>query len=94
MKTIKQVEITPVFTDLIPESKLMAENVVYVSLLYHTAVHLCLCGCKYQSVTPLTKDGWKMNFDNSKLTLSPSILNGNCPNKSHYIITKNIANFV
>ena len=59
-----------------------------------TSVHLCLCGCGNLAVTPLTTTGWFLTDVDNKITLTPSILNKNCPNKSHYILQKNVANFV
>ena len=91
MKTIKKIEITPIFVDdYIPTD--LKQNFIYISRRYKTSVHLCLCGCGNISVTPLNKDGWNLIEFNDKITFTPSILNTNCPNKYHYIITNNIAN--
>lgn len=91
MKTIKKIEITPIFVeDYIPTD--LKQNCIYISRRYKTSVHLCLCGCGNISVTPLNKDGWNLIEFNDKITFTPSILNTNCPNKYHYIITNNIAN--
>lgn len=70
------------------------QDVIYISNKFETAVHLCLCGCENESVTPfrIESNGWDLIEDNNKISLTPSILNTNCPNKYHYIITKNIAN--
>jgi len=92
MKTLRKVEIEPIWCDLIPKE--LEQNKVYISIEYQTSVHLCLCGCGNLSVTPLNKGGWFLNAVDNKITLTPSILNNNCPNKSHYILTKNVANFV
>lgn len=92
MKTLRKVEIEPIWCDLIPDE--LEQNKVYISLEYKSSVHLCLCGCGNLVVTPLNKDGWVLSNINNKITITPSILNNNCPNKSHYILTKNIANFV
>ncbi len=96
MKTIKKVEITPTLVEFVPEDDFLSQGVIYISKEHRCAVHLCLCGCKNKSVTPLTKDGWQISFHDAdlKVSLTPSILNTNCPKRSHYIITKNIANFV
>ena len=72
----------------------MSENKIYISRMYMTASHLCLCGCGHLSVTPLCGNNWVFEYHNNKLSMQPSILNNNCPNKSHYIITKNKANFI
>lgn len=94
MKTIKKVKIETVFCIFIPKIDEMEQNVIYITNTYKASAHLCLCGCGNLSVTPLTKDGWTLSENDDKITLTPSILNNNCPNKSHYVITNNIANFV
>lgn len=90
MKTIRKIEIVPMFVEFIPEE--LDENIIYISKEYKTAVHLCLCGCGNKSVTPLNKNGWDLEENGGKVSLSPSILNKNCPNNYHYIITNNVAN--
>jgi hypothetical protein len=92
MKTIKKVEVTPIWVELIPEN--IEEGKLYISIEYKTAIHKCLCGCGNLSVTPLSRGQWFLTDIENKVTLTPSILNTNCPNRSHYILTKNIANFV
>ena len=82
----------------------MAQGVIYVSLEYETAIHLCLCGCGNQVVTPFnhiskatghrTTNGWDFSNNNGKISLSPSIGNYSFDCKSHYILTNNVANFV
>ena len=92
MKTIKKVDIKPVFVEFIPE--IMEANVLYVSDKFGVANHLCLCGCQTQTVTPLGENEWNYTVDkDGKITMSPSILN-NQTCDSHYIIRKNVANFV
>ena len=90
MKTLKKVEITPLFVDYIPND--IDQNTLYVSKKYETAVHLCLCGCGNKSVTPIGAGQWVLTEKNDKVSLSPSILNRACG--SHYILTNNVANFV
>lgn len=93
MKTLKTVEITTEFVDtVIPE--VMEENKLYISLDCEVSIHLCLCGCKNEVVIPFGPGGWKYTENDGKITLSPSIGNYSLPCKSHYIITKNKANFV
>lgn len=98
MRTVKKVEIEPVFSELIPDRSLMEENKIYISREHNTASHLCLCGCKQLTITPLKVPereqirDWKLTDEKGKISLHPSILNPIC--KAHYIITKNIANFV
>ncbi len=92
MKTIRKVEITPVFVEVIPEN--LEQDKVYISKEYKTAVHLCLCGCGNKSVTPFSvkSNGWNLIEKDGKISFTPSILNTNCPNQYHYIITNNVAN--
>lgn len=93
MKTLKKVPIEPVFVEFIPEQ--LEAGKLYISEKYKAALHLCLCGCGEIVSTPLTRDGWELvKFPENKVTLSPSIGNYSFPCKSHYIIVKNVANFV
>jgi hypothetical protein len=94
MKTIRKIQITPVYVEFIPDAKEMEINKIYISLEYMTASHLCLCGCGNLAITPINSTGWFLTDVANKLTLTPSILNTNCPNRYHYIITDNIANVV
>ncbi len=94
---MKQVEVIPRFVEFIPEWELMEERVIYISEKYSTAKHLCLCGCKGQTVTRLGAGEWTLIKNDDKISLSPSIGNWSWekPNyHAHYVITDNIANFV
>lgn len=92
MRTIKKVEIKPIFVDEIPTD--LEDNTLYISKIYKCAVHKCLCGCGNKTVTPLIKNGWVLMELNNKISLSPSIGNFQFSCKSHYILTNNVANFV
>ena len=101
MKTLKQITVKPVTVEYIPEKRDMIQNEIYISVEYKTAVHLCLCGCGSLSVTHFMDDsGWRVSIKQSNgrdaggLSIVPSILNTNCPNRYHYIITDNVANVV
>ena len=68
----------------------LEEGILYVSLEYETAQHLCPCGCKGRVVTPLGKGGWEYKENVHGVTLRPSIgnWNGEKPNyHAHYFIT-------
>ena len=93
MKTIKKVIIEPVFIDSIPE--VIEENKLYISEEYKTAIHNCLCGCGLKTITPLTGGRfWDLvKESNGTVSLIGSVGNYSFPCKSHYIITKNVANF-
>lgn len=91
MKTIKKVIIEPVYVDLIDE---LEECKIYISKIYNTSVHLCLCGCKNKVVLPFNSNGWNLKESDKGISITPSIGNYNFDCKSHYIITNNVANFV
>ena len=82
------------FVLIIPENTQMEQNIIYISEKYKTASHLCLCGCNRISVTPIHTGKWIKLIDENKISMQPSILNNNCPNRSHYVVTKNIANII
>lgn len=94
MKTIKTDQIEPVFVEYIPEK--LEENKIYISEKYNIAVHLCICGCKNKTVTPLGGGkNWEIiKFNYKTISLIGSIGNFKFPCKSHYVITKNVVNFV
>ena len=102
MKTLKKIEIVPVFVEFIPDT--MKQDILYISKEYHCAIHLCLCGCGNKVVTPLNHiseatgnkitTGWDYTEKDGKVSLSPSIGNYNFPCQYHYIITNNVANVV
>lgn len=105
MKTKAQIEIEPVYDEHIPDRKDLEQNKIYISEKYKIAVHLCLCGCGHESVTPLTvpelgkphnTKAWELiKYDEGNIiSISPSILNSGLACKSHYVITKNIANIL
>jgi Family of unknown function (DUF6527) len=72
------------FVDDIPEP--LDGGVLYVSIRYATAVHLCCCGCGREVVTPLSPAQWRVTFDGETASLHPSIGNWNLACRSHYVI--------
>lgn len=74
------------FVRHIPE--VLEPGVIYVSMDYATAAHICCCGCRQEVVTPFTPTDWRMTFDGETLSLWPSIGNWNLPCRSHYIIDR------
>ncbi|TRZ70008.1 MAG: hypothetical protein D4S02_01155 [Rhodocyclaceae bacterium] len=84
--------LTHQFVEYIP--KTLEPGVVYVSLPYETAIHLCCCGCGKEVVTPLSKTEWKLAFDGKTISLYPSIGNWQFPCRSHYWIHRNKAVWV
>lgn len=75
------------FVKFIPET--IEEGILYISIDYTTAIHLCMCGCGNQVVTPISPVEWKIIFDGETVSLEPSIGNWNFKCKSHYWIIKN-----
>lgn len=61
-------------------------GVLYISVEFATAMHLCCCGCGEQVVTPLTPTDWRLTYDGETVSLWPSIGNWNYACQSHYII--------
>lgn len=93
MRTLKKVEIQPVYVEFIPE--ILEENKVYISEVYKCAIHNCLCVCGEKTVMPLYGNQWNLiKENNGTISFTPSIGNYQFACKSHYIITKNVANFV
>jgi hypothetical protein len=75
------------FVDTIPDR--LDDRVVYVSIPYATAIHLCCCGCKTEVVTPLSPTDWSVTFDGQSISLRPSIGNWSFACQSHYWIQHN-----
>ncbi|OIQ85800.1 hypothetical protein GALL_323490 [mine drainage metagenome] len=85
MKRIEQIRHE--FTDIIPED--LEEGVLYVSMKYATAIHLCFCGCGNKVVTLIRPTRWQLAFDGKSVSLTPSIGNWGFQCKSHYWIRHN-----
>src|SRR6266581_997642 len=75
------------FVDAIPD--ILDEGVLYASIKFATAIHLCCCGCRSEVVTPLSPTDWSLTFDGESVSLRPSIGNWSFPCQSHYWITRN-----
>lgn len=61
-------------------------GILYISMEYATASHLCCCGCGEEVVTPFTPAQWKMTFDRDAVSLYPSVGNWLLACRSHYVI--------
>jgi hypothetical protein len=72
------------FVGDMPET--LEPGVLYVSMRYATAIHLCCCGCGREVVTPFAPAQWHMTFDGESVSLHPSIGNWSLPCRSHYFI--------
>lgn len=75
------------FVEFIPAQP--EEGILYISIQYKTAVHLCVCGCGNKVVTPLSPNDWRLTFDGKTVSLYPSIGNWSFPCRTHYYITRN-----
>ena len=96
MKTLKKVPVELIRVETIPPLDKREFGKLYYSEKYGGLSHVCLCGCGHDTHIPMKphwKDGWTLTEEKGKVTLTPSLQHRfEC--KSHYIITKGIANFV
>lgn len=67
----------------------LEEGIIYVSMEYASAVHLCCCGCRSEIVTPLSPRDWELTYNGESVSLDPSIGNWSFPCRSHYWIKSN-----
>ena len=86
-KMTKEITLRHEFVDSIPS--IQKEQIIYISIRFKTATHLCCCGCKNKVVTPLHPTDWKLIFDGNSVSLDPSIGNWNFECRSHYWIRNN-----
>ena len=63
-------------------------GILYVSIEYGIAGHLCPCGCGNKIMTPLDPTEWSFYEEKGEPTLYPSIGNWQLPCRSHYWINK------
>ncbi|UUW08675.1 DUF6527 family protein [Flavobacterium plurextorum] len=83
MRTLLKYE----FVEFIP--LVLDEGILYITVKYKTAAHLCACGCGKKVITPITPNRWSLAYDGETITLSPSIGNWSFECRSHYWIRKN-----
>lgn len=84
MKTLTKIDLIHVY--YIP--KTLEPGILYVSVEFGAAVHLCACGCGSKVSTPLVVAEWELSETPKGPTLRPSIGNWQLPCKSHYWITE------
>ncbi|EKD84348.1 MAG: hypothetical protein ACD_39C00095G0006 [uncultured bacterium] len=83
-KTLTKIDL--VHAHYIP--KTLAPGVLYVSVEFGAAVHLCACGCGSKVSTPLGTAEWALTETPRGPSLRPSVGNWQLPCKSHYWITE------
>jgi len=74
------------FVTNIPDD--LEDGIIYISMEYATAIHLCCCGCRNQVVTPFSPTDWTLIFDGETVSLDPSIGNWSFKCRSHYWVRK------
>jgi hypothetical protein len=82
MKTLQ-----PKFFEFIPKE--LEDGIIYITMHYRTAIHLCPCGCGNKVVTRFSPRDWTLIFDGNTVSLSPSVGNWNFDCRSHYWIRNN-----
>ncbi len=82
-KTKDKIELQHV--ELMPKE--LEGGILYVSIRFQVATHLCPCGCRTKIVTPIGPADWKFSERNGLPSLDPSIGNWQIPCQSHYWIT-------
>lgn len=65
----------------------LEKGVLYISVTYSTAGHVCPCGCKGEVVIKLSPARWQLIFD-GEVSLKPSVAAVGLACKSHYFITR------
>ncbi|MEX2374690.1 MAG: DUF6527 family protein [Dehalococcoidia bacterium] len=83
---MRETTLRPEFVETVPDS--LETGVLYVSMPYATAIHLCACGCRQEVVTPISPSDWQLEYDGEAVTLRPSIGNWRLPCRSHYWIRR------
>ncbi len=81
---LKQLHLEHQFVRHLPDE--LRPGLLYISMEYATASHLCCCGCGEEVVTPFTPAQWKMTFDGEAVSIHPSIGNWLLNCRSHYVI--------
>ena len=79
----------PVFAEFIPAQSDLESGKLYVSMTYATTVHLCASGCGHKVVLPLSPAQYRLQFDGTSISLSPSIGNWDYTCQAHYWIRDN-----
>lgn len=83
--------IRPEFVEAVPEH--LEEGLLYISIRFRTAAHLCACGCGSRIVTPIKPAKWSLTYDGESISLWPSVGNWQKRCRSHYIIKNGKVNW-
>ena len=75
------------FVESIPDH--IEPGIIYISGSRRTAIHLCVCGCGHEVITPISPTDWQLKFDGESVSFSPSIGLWEFKCRSHYWIIKN-----
>ena len=84
---MRQTALVPSFVDTVPD--VLDDGLLYISIRFRTASHLCACGCATTVVTPIKPAKWRLTYDGKTVSLYPSIGRWQLPCRSHYWIRKN-----
>jgi hypothetical protein len=84
---MRSTTLTHEFVEYIPSD--LQDGMLYVSMMYATAVHKCCCGCGNKVVTPISPTDWQLLFNGVAVSLYPSIGNWSLDCRSHYWIEEN-----
>lgn len=77
------------FVEMMPARDQLQNGVLYISMEFGLAVHLCACGCGEKAVTPFSPAEWSVTYDGESVSLQPSIGNWSFDCRSHYWIKRN-----
>src|SRR5215471_12619618 len=80
------------FVDRLPA--IPVEGVLYISIPFCVASHLCFCGCGTKVILPLSPQSWHLTFDGDTVSILPSIGNWSLPCRSHYWIDRDRVIFI
>jgi hypothetical protein len=81
---LKHQKIEHSFVQNLPD--VLKPGVLYISMEFATAAHLCFCGCGEEVVTPFSPAQWRVTFDGETISLDPSVGNWLQSCRSHYVI--------
>jgi hypothetical protein len=65
----------------------LENGILYVSMEFGTAAHLCFCGCGSEVYTRFSPRDWSMTFNGDTVSLKPSIGNWSFACQSHYVLS-------